>query len=115
MSVTYEAALEVSEGTARFLSALLHAERVRGGTRRGTLSTAYAYPREGIAVLAVLRPSLHGALLAANVAGHMHVGVNRTLIPTDLFHAPGPAPGEWTPGGVASTSGTSGTARSCPL
>ena len=36
MSVTYTAVLEVSEGSVLFLSGLLHAERVRRGTRRGT-------------------------------------------------------------------------------
>lgn len=36
MSVAYTAVLEVSEGSVLFLSGLLHAERVRRGTRRGT-------------------------------------------------------------------------------
>jgi len=36
MSVTYEAVLDVSEDSVLFLSALLHAERVRRGTRAGT-------------------------------------------------------------------------------
>jgi hypothetical protein len=36
MSVTYTAVLEVSEDSVLFLSALLHAERVRRGTRKGT-------------------------------------------------------------------------------
>ena len=108
MSITYEAVLDVSEDSARFLSALLHAERVRRGTRKGTRalgtykqavlvlrwflddtrmsglardnaiasSTAYAYRDEGIAVLAVRKPSLHGALLAAKAAGHSHVIVD---------------------------------------
>ena len=124
MSVTYEAVLEVSE-TAGFLSALLHAERVRRGTRTGTralgtfkqailvlrwffddvrmtalardnaisLSTAYDYLHEGIAVLAARRPSLHGALLAAKAAGHTHVIVDGTLIYTDRIRVPGPTPG----------------------
>ncbi len=35
MSVAYTAVLEVSEDSVLFLSALLHAERVRRGTRRG--------------------------------------------------------------------------------
>src|SRR2546423_3471790 len=35
MSVTYTAVLEVSEDSVLFLSALLHAERVRRGTRKG--------------------------------------------------------------------------------
>lgn len=36
MSVAYTAVLEVSEGSVLFLSGLLHAERVRRGTRKGT-------------------------------------------------------------------------------
>ncbi|MCP2205186.1 hypothetical protein LX90_008924 [Lentzea flava] len=43
------------------------------------VSTAYAYRDEGIAVLAVGRPSLRGALLAAKAAGHSHVIVDGTL------------------------------------
>ena len=34
VSVTYTAVLDVSEETVLFLSGLLHAERVRRGTRR---------------------------------------------------------------------------------
>lgn len=101
MSVTYEAVLDVSTDSVVFLSALLHAERVRRGTRKDTralgtykqavlvlrwflddtrmsalardnalsLSTAYDYRDEGIAVLAARQPSLHGVLLAAKAAG----------------------------------------------
>lgn len=36
MSVAYTAVLEVSEDSVLFLSALLHAERVRRGTRQRT-------------------------------------------------------------------------------
>ena len=36
MSVTYSAVLDVSEDSVLFLSGLLHAERVRRGTRTGT-------------------------------------------------------------------------------
>jgi DDE superfamily endonuclease len=36
MSVAYTGVLEVSEGSVLFLSGLLHAERVRRGTRKGT-------------------------------------------------------------------------------
>ena len=36
MSVTYEAVLDVSEDSVLWLSGLLHAERVRRGTRQGT-------------------------------------------------------------------------------
>ena len=35
MSVAYTAVLEVSEDSVLFLSGLLHAERVRRGTRKG--------------------------------------------------------------------------------
>jgi hypothetical protein len=36
VSVTYEAVLDVSEDSVLWLSGLLHAERVRRGTRKGT-------------------------------------------------------------------------------
>ena len=36
MSVTYTAVLDVSEDSVLFLSALLHAERIRRGTRTDT-------------------------------------------------------------------------------
>src|ERR671926_302973 len=36
MSVTYTAVLDVSEDSVLFLSGLLHAERIRRGTRTGT-------------------------------------------------------------------------------
>jgi hypothetical protein len=56
-------------------------------------STAYDYRDEGIAVLAARKPSLHGALLAAKVAGHSHVIVDGTLIHTDRISTPGPTKG----------------------
>ena len=56
-------------------------------------STAYAYRDEGIAVLAALTPSLHGALLAAKAAGYSHVIVDGTLIRTDRISTPGPTVG----------------------
>jgi hypothetical protein len=125
VSVTYEAVLDVSEDSVLFLSGLLHAERERLGTRRGTrvlstyrqavvvlrwflddtrmsalardnaisVSTVYEYRDEGIAVLAARRPSLHGALLAAKLAGHSHVIVDGTLICTDRIGVPGPTRG----------------------
>jgi hypothetical protein len=58
-----------------------------------SVSTAYDYRSEGIAVLAARRPGLHGALLAAKAAGHTHVILDGTLIPTDRIHAPGPSAG----------------------
>jgi hypothetical protein len=125
MSVTYEAVLDVSEDTVLFLSGLLHAERLRRGTRAGrrklstykqavlvlrwflddtrmsalardnriSKSTAYEYRDEGIAVLAARRPTLHGALLAAKMAGHSFVIVDGTLIHTDRISIPGPTKG----------------------
>ena len=39
-----------------------------------SLSTAYRYLHEGIDVLAAAAPGLHGALLAARLAGHTHLG-----------------------------------------
>ena len=56
-------------------------------------STAYEYRDEAIAVLAARRPGLHGALLAAKVAGHTHVILDGTLIATDRSCRPGPTPG----------------------
>jgi hypothetical protein len=56
-------------------------------------STAYDYRDEGIAVLAVRKPSLYNALLAAKAAGHTHVIVDGTLIATDRIAVPGPTPG----------------------
>ena len=56
-------------------------------------STAYDYRDEGIAVLAARRPTLHGALLAAKIAGHSHVITDGTLIYTDRIATPGPTPG----------------------
>ncbi len=55
-----------------------------------SVSTAYVYRDEGIAVLAALKPSLHGALLAAKAAGHSHVILDGTLICTDRNSTPGP-------------------------
>jgi hypothetical protein len=115
----------MSEDSVYSLSALLHAERVRRGTRKDTralgtyqqavlvlrwflddtrmsalardnaisLSTAYDYRDEGIAVLAARAPSLHGALLAAKAAGYSHVIVDGTLMYTDRIATPGPTPG----------------------
>lgn len=76
-------------------------------------STAYDDRDEGITVLAVRRPGLHGALLAAKAAGHTHVILDGTLIYTDRIHTPGPTTGVdlWWSG---NTSTTAGTSRSCP-
>lgn len=58
-----------------------------------SLSTAYAYTDEAVAVLAARRPSLHNALLAAKVAGYTHLIVDGTLIRTDRIATPGPTAG----------------------
>ncbi len=55
-------------------------------------STAYRYLHEGIDVLAAA-PGLHGALLGARAAGHTHVHLDGTLIPTDRSRALGPTAG----------------------
>jgi hypothetical protein len=55
------------------------------------LSTTYRYLHEGIDVLAAAAPGLHGALLAAKLAGHTHVNLDGTLIRTDRSKAAGPA------------------------
>lgn len=54
-------------------------------------STGYRYLHEGIDVLAAAAPGLHGALLAAKLAGHTHVGLDGTLIRTDRSKAAGPS------------------------
>ena len=56
-------------------------------------STGYDYLHEGIDALAAQAPSLHGALLAAKVAGYGHVNIDGTLIATDRVATPGPTPG----------------------
>src|SRR5690349_22884347 len=57
-----------------------------------SVSTAYDYRDEAIAVLAARKPSLHGALLAAKAAGHSHLLLDGTLIATDPNLHPGPDP-----------------------
>ncbi|WP_372452754.1 HARBI1 family protein [Pseudonocardia nigra] len=54
------------------------------------LWTAYRYLHEGIDVLAAAAPGLHGALLAAQLAGHTHVQLDDTLVRTDRNKAAGP-------------------------
>ena len=56
-------------------------------------STTYRYLHEGIDVLAAAAPGLHGALLTARMAGHTHIHLDGTLIPTDRSKTPGPNPG----------------------
>jgi hypothetical protein len=53
-------------------------------------STTYRYLHEAIDVLADTAPGLHGALLAARMAGHSHVHLDGTLIRTDRSRAVGP-------------------------
>jgi hypothetical protein len=120
-NVTYTAVLPVRGETVDFLAGLLAAERVRRGTRAlsvreqavlvlrwfldGTRmsqlardngigkSTGYDYLHEGIGVLAIRSPSLHGALLAARAAGYSHVNIDGMLVEADRVSAPGPTPG----------------------
>ena len=56
-------------------------------------SSTYRYLHEAIDVLAAAAPSLHGALLAARLAGHSHVHLDGTLIRTDRSKALGPTTG----------------------
>jgi hypothetical protein len=58
-----------------------------------SVSTTYRYLHEAIDVLAAVAPTLHGALLAARVAGHSHVNLDGTLIRTDRSTAIGPTAG----------------------
>lgn len=62
------------------------------GDNQLSSSTAYRYLHEGIDALAGAAPGLHGALLAARSAGHTHVQLDGTLIPTDRSKTPGPTP-----------------------
>jgi hypothetical protein len=56
-------------------------------------SSTYRYLHEAIDVLAAAAPSLHGALLAARLAGHSHVHLDGTVIRTDRSKAVGPTTG----------------------
>lgn len=58
-----------------------------------SLSTAYRYVHEVLAVLATQAPTLHQALVAARAAGHRHVMIDGTLIATDRCRAIGPTQG----------------------
>ena len=58
-----------------------------------SVSTAYRYVHEVLAVLADQAPSLHAALAAARAAGHGHVMIDGTLIATDRSRAIGPTAG----------------------
>jgi len=100
-----------------FLSALLHAKRVRRGTRvlgtskqavlvlrwflddarmcglPGTTPSGCPRPMPTARRGSRCWPPLHGALLAAKAAGYSYVIVDGTLIYTDPIAAPGPTPG----------------------
>jgi len=56
-------------------------------------STGYAYLHEGLVVLAAHAPGLPSVLLAAKMAGYVHVNIDGTLIETDRCRTPGPTPG----------------------
>ncbi|GAB3172500.1 IS5-like element IS470 family transposase [Myceligenerans halotolerans] len=57
------------------------------------LSTCYRYLDEGMNALAAAMPRLESVLLAAKIAGHSHVMIDGTLIPTDRCKASGPTKG----------------------
>lgn len=63
------------------------------GDNQISTSTGYDYLHEGIDVLALRSPTLHGALLAAKAAGYSHVNIDGTLVETDRCRTPGPTPG----------------------
>jgi hypothetical protein len=94
-----------------FLDGTRLAQLARDNTIGG--STAYRYLHEGIGVLACCKPSLHAALLAAQMAGHTHISIDGTLLHTDRCHQPGPTPGS-TCGGQASTTITAATSKWSP-
>jgi hypothetical protein len=87
--------LSVHDQAVLVLRWLLDGTRMRQLARDNGIgkSTGYDYLHEGIDVLAVQAPSLHGALLAAKAAGYGHVGIDGTPIATDRVAAPGPTPG----------------------
>ncbi|APA97247.1 hypothetical protein NS506_03194 [Nocardia seriolae] len=127
MSVTYTGVLAVPEATVEFVAGLLEQVRRAKGTRWRALAcveqtvlalrwfvdgirveqlaldnaigrtTAYDYLHEVIDALAGQAPSLHGALLAAKMAGHEHVSGDGTLIATDRISEPGPTPQKGKP------------------
>lgn len=122
MSVTYTAVLPLPESTVFAVVGMLEELRAAKGSRGraltcmeqavlglrwfvdGTrveqlaldnsigLTTAYDALHEVIDILAARAPSLHGALLAARVAGHEHIGIDGVLIETDRTGEPGPTP-----------------------
>jgi hypothetical protein len=61
-----------------------------GRRRRVGKSTAYAYLREGIDVLAASAPKLESALLAAKITHYGHVSIDGTLLEADRCRASGP-------------------------
>jgi hypothetical protein len=67
-------------------------------------------------VLAAIAPGLHGALLAAKLAGYTHVNLDGTLVRTDRSRPPAPprlpTGGRWICGGRAGTITTAETYRS---
>ena len=58
-----------------------------------SVPTAYRGLHEGINLLALRRPSLHAALLAATTAGYGHINLDGTLIHTNRCATPGPTHG----------------------
>ena len=88
-------ALPVHQQAVLVLRWLLDGTRMSQLVRDNQVSTStgYDYLHEGIGVLAARAPSLHSALLAAKAAGHGHVTIDGTLVPTDRVAAEGPTAG----------------------
>lgn len=84
-----------------FRQAVLVLRWLFDGTRMSQLTsdnaissaTGYRYLHEGLDALAAQVPSLAAVIAAAREAGHEHVGLDGTLIPTDKVHVEGPTPG----------------------
>lgn len=69
MSVTYTAVLDVSEDSVSLLSALLHAERVRWGTRKGTRLTWGTYKQAVLVLRWFLEDARMSGLARDNAIG----------------------------------------------
>lgn len=63
--------------------------QLTGDNRIGS-STGYRYLHEGLDVLAAQVPTLAEAIKAARAAGHEHLSLDGTLIPTDRVRVEGP-------------------------
>lgn len=120
MSVAYTAILPMPESTVFYVAGLLADVRLAKGTRWRALtcleqavlalrwfldatrveqlaldnsiglSTAYDALHETVDTLALQKPSLHNALIAAKAAGYEHVSIDGSLFETDRAGEPGP-------------------------